>query len=298
MLSWAGRLAEAKERGEGYLAHSARRREAASLAGAWWGVALVHAMQGRPDRARRAYESARSAYENLDQHRLLAFVLRDELTYTVLPYLSDHLAERERVASAAEQAVLRGNAAGAIDEPAEYARYPRLPLMVLEGEWREARRIISVLEEYGAHAILRHIMSCFLGPLARYQGETRLAWEQVHKTWPGGPSTEPSDGDIYYTLPLQRLAVELSFDSGDLASAREWLEAHERWLTWSGAVLGLSEAQALRARYELASGDLEEAYRRAEQAIAYASEPCQPLALLAAHRLLGDLNNATGRFEA
>jgi DNA-binding CsgD family transcriptional regulator/tetratricopeptide (TPR) repeat protein len=298
MLSWAGRLAEAKERGEGYLAHPGDRQEAASLAGAWWGMALVHAMQGRPEQARRAYESARTAYENLDQHRLLAFVLRDELTYTVLPYLSDHLAERERVATAAVQAVLRGNAAGAIDEPAEYARYPRLPLTVLEGEWREARRIISVLADYGAHAILRHIIGCFLGPLARNQGETRLAWEQVHKTWPGGPSTEPSDGDIYYTLPLQRLAVELSLDSGDLASAREWLEAHERWLNWSGAVLGLSEAQVLRARYEMASGNSEEAHRRAEQALALASEPRRPLALLAAHRLLGELNNATGKFVA
>src|SRR5215218_1652682 len=297
MLSWAGRLAEAKERGEGYLAHSARRREAASLAGAWWGVALVHAMQGRPDQARRAYKFSRTAYENLDQHRLLAFVLRDELTYSVLPYLSDQLAERERVTTAAEQAVLRGNAAGAIDEPAEYARYPRLPLTVLEGEWREARRIISVLADHGAHAILRHIISCFLGPLARYQGETRLAWEQVHKTWPGGPSTEPSDGDIYYTLPLQRLAVELSFDSGDLASAREWLEAHERWLTWSGAVLGLSEARQLRARYELASGNLEGARRHAEQALAHASEPRQPLARLAAHRLLGKLGGAGGRYD-
>ena len=298
MFSWAGRLDEAKERGEGYLARSADHQEVASLAGTWWGLALVHAMQGRPDRARRAYESSRTAYENLDQHRLLAFVLRDELTYAVLPYLADHVAERERVAAAAVQAVQRGNAAGAIDEPAEYARYPRLPLTVLEGEWREARRIISVLADHGAHAILRHIISCFLGPLARYQGETRLAWEQVHKTWPGGPSTEPSDGDIYYTLPLQRLAVELSFDSGDLASAREWLEAHERWLTWSGAVLGLSEAQVLRARYELASGNSEEAHRRAEQALAHASEPRQPLALLAAHRLRGELNNATGRSKA
>jgi DNA-binding CsgD family transcriptional regulator len=298
MLSWAGRLAEAKEQGEGCLANSAYRREAASLAGAWWGVALVNAIQGRPDQARRAYEAARSAYENLDQHRLLAFVLRDELTYAVLPYLSDHLAERERVANAAEQAILRGNAAGAIDEPADYARYPRLPLMVLEGEWREARRILSVLAKYGAHAILRHIISSFLGPIARHQGERDLAWQQVHETWPAGPSTELGDGDTYYTLPLQRLAVELSLDSGDLASAREWLEAHERWLTWSGAVLGLSEAQALRARYELASGDSEAAHRRAEQALALASEPRQPLALLAAHRLLGELNNATGRSEA
>jgi DNA-binding CsgD family transcriptional regulator/tetratricopeptide (TPR) repeat protein len=297
MLSWAGQLAEAKEQGERCLAHPGDRPQAASVAGAWWGVALVHAMQGHPDKARRAYEATRSAYEDLDQHRLLAFVLRDELNCVVLPYLGDNLAERERVATAAEQAVLRGNAAGAIDEPAEYARYPRLPLMVLEGEWPEASRIISVLTEYGAHAILRHIIGCFLGPLARAQGETRLAWQQVHKTWPGGPSTEPGDGDIYYTLPLQRLAVELSLDSGDLASAREWLEAHERWLTWSGAVLGLSEAQSLWARYELALGNSEEARRHAEQALAHASEPRQPLARLAAHRLLGKLGGAGGRYD-
>jgi DNA-binding CsgD family transcriptional regulator len=298
MFSWAGQLAEAKERGEGYLARSADHQEVASLAGVWWGMALVHAMQGRPDQARRTYESSRTAYEDLDQHRLLAFVLRDELTYAVLPYLTDHLTERERVAAAAVQAVQRGNSAGAIDEPAEYAYYPKLPLTVLEGKWREARRIISVLAGYGAHAILRHIISSFLGPLARAQGERDLAWQQVHKTWPGGPSTEPHDGDIYYTLSLQRLAVELSLDSGDLASAREWLEAHDRWLTWSRAVLGLSETQALRARYELISGNWEGALRHAEQALAHALEPRQPLALLAAHRLLGELNNATGRPEA
>jgi DNA-binding CsgD family transcriptional regulator len=155
-----------------------------------------------------------------------------------------------------------------------------------------------VLADHGAHAILRHIISSFLGPLARNQGERDLAWQQVHKTWPGGPSTEPSDGDIYYTLPLQRLAVDLSLDSGDLASAREWLEAHERWLRWSGAVLGLSEAQVLRARYELALGNSEDAHWHAEQALAHASEPRQPLALLAAHRLLGELNNVTGRSKA
>jgi hypothetical protein len=223
ILSWAGRLTEARVRGEEGLATTTNRRDAASVVGAWWGMALVHAMQGRPEMARRAYDATETAYERLDQYRLLAFVLRDELTYVVLPYLSDQLAERERVATAAEQAVLRGNAAGAIDEPAEYARYPRLPLTVLEGEWREARRIISVLTDYGVHAILRNILSSFLGPLARDQGEMNLAWRQVHKTWSSGPSTEPSDGDIYYTLPLQRLAVELSLDSGDLAGAREWL---------------------------------------------------------------------------
>jgi len=298
MLSWAGRLPEARTRGEAILEHLSGHRDDASLAGAWWGMALVHAMQGRPDQARRAYDATRRAYENLDEHRLLAFVLRDELTYVMLPYMTGRVAERQQVANAAERTVLRGNAAGAIDEPAEYARYPALPLTMLEGRWKEARQVISVLGEYDGHAILRHILSSILGPLARYQGERDLAWRLVHKTWPGGPSTEPGDGDVYYTLPLQLLAAELSIDEGDLPAAREWLEAHDRWLSWSGAVLGLSEGEALWARYEVASGNAQEACRRAEQGLAYASDPRQPLAMLAAHRLLGELDTAVGNHEA
>jgi DNA-binding CsgD family transcriptional regulator len=299
MLSWAGRLSEARTRGEAFLEHpSGHRDDNALLAGARWAMALVHAMQGRPDQARRAYDATRTAYKNLDEHRLLAFVLRDELTYVMLPYMTERVAERERVASAAERAVLRGNAAGAIDEPAEYARYPMLPLTILEGRWEEARRVISILGEYDVHAILRHILSSLLGPLARNQGETDLAWRLVYKTWPGGPSTEPGDGDIYYTLPLQLLAAELSIDEDDLPVAQEWLEAHDRWLSWSGAVLGLSEGEALWSRYERAVGNLEQAHRRAERALAHATEPRQPLALLGAHSLLGELDTAAGSYEA
>jgi len=261
-------------------------------------MALVYAIQGRPDQARRAYDATRTAYESLDQHRLLAFVLRDELTYVMLPYMAERVAEREQVAAAAERAVLQGNAAGAIDEPAEYARYPMLPLMMLEGRWEEARRVISVLVEYGGHAILRQILSSFLGVLARNQGETDLAWRQVYKTWSGGPSTELGEGDLYYTLPLQRLAAELSIDEDNLPLAREWLEAHNRWLSWSGAVLGLSEGEALWARYERAAGNAEQAHRRAEQALAHATDPRQPLALIGAHRLLGELHTAAGKHKA
>ena len=301
ILSWAGRLAEARRRGEAFLARPADHRDDASLAGAWWGMALVHAMQGRPDQARRAYDSTRTTYENLDQHRLVAFVLRDELTYVLLPYMTERVAERERVATAAEHAVLRGRAAAAIDEPTEYARFTMLQLMMLEGRWEEARRVISVLLEYGGHTrtiFLRNILRSFLGPLAGNQGETDLAWRQVHKTWPGGPSTEPGEGDVYYTLPLQRLAAELSIDEDNLPVAREWLESHDRWLSWSGAVLGLSEGEALWARYERAARNAEQAHRRAEQALARATDPRQPLALLGAHRLLGELDTAAGSYEA
>ena len=123
------------------------------------------------------------------------------------------------------------------------------------------------------------------------------AWEWVRGRLPEGAATEPGDHDLRDSLALLRVAAELPLDAGDLGAATAWLEAHDRWLAWSGAVLGQSEGQALWARYYRQSGDMARAHRHAECALAYASEPRQPLALLAAHRLLGELDTAEGRYD-
>lgn len=44
---------------------------------------------------------------------------------------------------------------------------------------------------------------------------------------------------------LQRLAVELSLDADDLAAAHAWLEAYDRWASWSDSVVGQAESQLL-----------------------------------------------------
>ncbi len=96
---------------------------------------------------------------------------------------------------------------------------------------------------------------------------------------------------------MMRLAAELLLDAADLAQAHEWLLAHDRWLAWSGAVLGQSEGQALWAQYHWHAGAIDKARAHAERALAHASDPRQPLALLAAHRLLGELDTETERYE-
>ncbi|HEU5423913.1 MAG TPA: hypothetical protein VFU72_10265 [Nitrolancea sp.] len=72
------------------------------------------------------------------------------------------------------------------------------------------------------------------------------------------------------------------------------MEAHDRWLAWSGAVFGRAEGALGWAAYHRAAGDPEQARQHAGQARAYATEPRQPLALLAAHRCLGELATAAG----
>src|SRR5205085_2293472 len=98
-------------------------------------------------------------------------------------------------------------------------------------------------------------------------------------------------GDTHYlvTVAMQRLAAALALDAGDLALARRWLEAHDRWLAWSGAILGRAERHALWARYYRAAGDARRALSQATAAETRARDPRQPIALLDARRTLGEL---------
>jgi DNA-binding NarL/FixJ family response regulator len=63
------------------------------------------------------------------------------------------------------------------------------------------------------------------------------------------------------------------------------------------ATLGRSEGEVLEAAWHRAAGDLAQARRHAEEALRCATNPRQPLALLAAHRTLGELDVAARRFD-
>ncbi|HEY7908184.1 MAG TPA: hypothetical protein VIC60_04890, partial [Thermomicrobiales bacterium] len=50
------------------------------------------------------------------------------------------------------------------------------------------------------------------------------------------------------------------------------------------------------AQYYRQSGDVEQSREHAARALAHATEPRQPLALIAAHRLVGELDTETGQY--
>ena len=136
-----------------------------------------------------------------------------------------------------------------------------------------------------------------LGPLARAQGDTQRAQAVLHEMLPDGPATEPGTLPFIYTLPVLRLAAALALDGGDGDAARAWLETHDRWLAWNNAVLGRAEGHLAWAEYHRAAGDRRAAEQRATDALAAATQPRQPLALLAAHRLLGELATEAQQFD-
>jgi hypothetical protein len=113
-----------------------------------------------------------------------------------------------------------------------------------------------------------------------------------------GPATSPGEASFVDALALQRLAATMALDTRDLPTARAWLEAHDHWLEWSGAVLGRAEGTLLWGRYHHTDGDPALTCQFAEQALTHASEPRQPLALIAVHRFLGRLDTEAQQFEA
>lgn len=296
-LAYLGHLAKARVQGERHLATMSTSvptpAQLGAVADVHTGLSLVYAMQGESALARRSYAACIAAYERINHSVLMLMKQREELIFAVLPYMADDLAERERVAAVAEGTASRLIAAGTRDDT-DLPVYARIPLLVLEGHWREARQI---LERPDTANITRnsHFRNFMLGPLARAQGDAERAWRCVHEVWPDGPTTKPGNRFVEFTLPLQLLAAVLALDAGDLATPRAWLDAHRRWLDFAGATLGRSEGELLEAEWHRASGDVTRAYQHAELALVHATAPRQPLALLAAHRMLGILDGEGGR---
>lgn len=281
-------------------------RPATATPGEWtdygfahFSLGMAHAALGYPEAARRAYAEARAGFAAADYIADVAYTALQELLWVTLPYFADRLAERRRLAAEGERlaAQARHLPPGTPRIDTDIRSFSHLPLLAIEGQWDEARAIANASLALGIGGGTRAIPSRIVGPLARAQGEAERAWVFVHEELPAGPETEPGETIFPTSTALQRLAAALATDAGDLPLARAWLEAHDRWLAWSGAALGQSEGAALWAEYHREAGDTGQAFRHAERALAHASEPRQPLALLAAHRLLGVLDTAAGRYE-
>ena len=254
------------------------------------GLGIAYALTGRLAEAHAAFERARDILRAVGHYSPLGGVTILQLLHLSLPYRTERLDEHRRLTEEAEAAWARASASGVRD--VRDTRGVRIPVLILTGHWSEARRGAEAAVRMGVDALIP-----MLGELARHQGELEAAWGHVRVTLPDGPRTVPGTHALWVALAMTRLGAALLLDAGDGEGAKEWLDALDRWLAWSGAALGQSEGQALWAQYHRQSGDMEQARQHAECALAHATEPRQPLALIAAHRLLGELDTDAGRHE-
>jgi ATP/maltotriose-dependent transcriptional regulator MalT len=130
------------------------------------------------------------------------------------------------------------------------------------------------------------------------QGNLARARECLRFALPDGPATQPSNYYFYSTLWLFRIGAALAIDERDAETARRWIDAHDQWLDWSKRILDRPAGMLLRATCHVLSGERADAYAVAEAALAQSLAPRQPLALLATHRFLGQLDLAEGRHES
>ncbi|HEX5504019.1 MAG TPA: AAA family ATPase [Thermomicrobiales bacterium] len=293
-LQWAGRYDEAEALAGDYDAPPASDTVAggagdSAYADAQAVLVAIHLTHGRPAAARAANARAVAAFRAVGHHNSVWLLLAIE-TWRVLTYEADRPAERRGLAAevAAEWALARGAVATGIPDE------PRLPLLLVEGQWARARAALEALRGEASGG-WRAQLAGWLGPLARAQGDAALARSLVDEWLPDGPATEPGGTFYVCALALQRLAAALSLDVSDLPTARAWLEAHDRWLAWNGTVLGRAEGALGWAEYHRAAGDPTQAREHATAALAHANDPRQPLALLAAHRTLGELTTEVGQ---
>jgi DNA-binding CsgD family transcriptional regulator len=141
----------------------------------------------------------------------------------------------------------------------------------------------------------RHRAIALLGRLVCDRGDDERAWECVRLLLPGGPHTEPGTTTFNRAVDLHLVAVDLSLYAGETKRARAWLESLGRWLKWSGARRWHSESRLGWAGLMLSTGDVNGAYSHAVEALRHAEQPRQPLALVAAYRMLGHVKMARGR---
>ena len=299
-LAHVGRYAEAVERGEEYVARVAAAEPGDNLLfslcnNAYFGLGVAKAALGRPEEARRWFALAHEAYRTFDHRVMDSFALANELLLVNLPYSPERIADRQRLAE--EELNLQTRGAGAFTGEVPPLGIGRQWLRVLEGEWDGASRLMQLGRGAFDVGALTQYAVCTLGEIARNRGEPEKAWGYVYQVLPLGVSTEPGGNRFFSAVATQRLAANLALDAKDLPGARAWIEAHDRWLDWSGAVLWRPEGRLLWARYLCETGDGEAACEHAEKALELATEPRQPLALLSAHRSIGELATDSGRLS-
>lgn len=202
--------------------------------------ARFEAALGRPDHARQA---AAAILTRLSARKDELAVLVSHVNLGVLLMIPFLLDDREtRKWYEAEIAGIIGR----VDEAmgAVPPLLNRCPLLIVTGEWAEARALWAQRSDAALTAEPTANFP-YVGAVARAQGEMDEAWALVNEGLPSGLRTEP--GSTHFTaVDLYCLAARLALDAGDYALARQWLEAHDRWLDWAGPEVCWGRRRAAR----------------------------------------------------
>ena len=246
---------------------------------------FTHAMLGRPVEARAATMRRRAMYYAERNLKMVAAMLDEEIRFVFLPYHLDDWAEIDVLLHERDRADAVARAeVGTIEPPRAACR-----VLFLRGAWDDATRLLDDPAVWTDTLLIHaHGRATLRAELLLARGDRDGTRDNLREVLPEGPSTPPGGGEHPTQLAALLLGATLARQEGDLPLARAYLDAHERWLAWSGAVLG--RAEGVLARAELARARHERtAHTYAETARAQAMTIGDQLTLCRAWRLLGEL---------
>ncbi|MEZ4522129.1 MAG: LuxR C-terminal-related transcriptional regulator [Thermomicrobiales bacterium] len=217
-----------------------------------------------------------------------------DIDFLILPYRTDSLDDRYRLAKVVDEIATSG-----VDMlgPGWSPRHQLCFLFHEDGNWSGVIQEAVSSDLRRGRAFFAQKIRGTDAAVALRQGRVGHFRTQLRHVFPNGPKTRLGDAHILPALLLQRDAATLAISDGDMQSAFDWLTMHDSWIQRSGIVPGRAEGQLGWARYRRATGDLHESREHAERAHKLASNPRQPLALIAADRFLGQLDVDQGKYD-
>ena len=212
-------------------------------------------------------------------------------------YFADDVVELRRIADNLSRSYQRAEGAyRAYLTNDQVERVGHTVVLPVRARWDEAEAMFNAHRRSQA-VFGRHRSAGHLAVFAKYRGDRAVVEEMVARVLPDGFETEPGDSVFTAGITLLRTSALMEIEAGDLDAAYNWLLASDHWMQWSGAVLGLAEGSINWATYHRATGNHAEAREHAERAYEHASDPRQPLALIAADRFLGQLDVDEGKYD-
>jgi DNA-binding CsgD family transcriptional regulator len=294
MLAHFGRHTEAIEHANTFfemLASGRIPRDPNEIGEAHMALALSWAATGDPERARAEFAASRRRREEVGNQHGVAGAYDWEYVTVDKAYFADDAASCRRTILLADEAWARSDIARLVDS--------RIPPHITEGhillgEWAEARARAEACSEI---SILRSGCALLLAEVDLLQGNLDQTRSRIRAALPNGPATEPSVWLAHNTMEMLRVAFDLEMNLGNLERAREWASTYGRWAIWTGRLPALARQRLLEAVLAYAEGDLDIAAEKSREVVDLAAAPRQPLPLMSAHRLLGEIATDRGSLD-
>ena len=257
-------------------------------------LAFESAVRGHIDTARHSFSETSRAFQDDGNFIQANNWTIHQLILVELPFKTEDVATRNRLVDTMQEN--QRHASGVYSEARPIVGI-YLPLFH-DGHWQASERAASDSLHRDSPGVFYPLARATLAQIARHRGDSQSAWEHVHAIFPAPGAAKPGNSNYIFSLYLLRAAVEIALDGGELDTAQRWLTTYGAWLDYTDAVLGRAEEQLLRAHYHHISGERVLARKHAKAALERATEPRQPLALIAIHRLLGSLESEEGRLDS